>query len=201
MNAPLKAVASSAKLEVTMRNLGREARAAARVLALAPAAQKNRALAAMARAIRESRAAILAANEQDVAEAKSAGASAAFVDRLTLRPAGIEAMAAGLEVIRKLKDPVGAVMASWRRPNGMRIERVRVPLGVVGVIYESRPNVTADAGALCLKAGNAVILRGGSDSFRSSRAIHAALVEGLVEAGLPPRPLRWCRPAIAKPSA
>jgi glutamate-5-semialdehyde dehydrogenase len=185
MNASLKAVAGSAKLEVTMRNLGREARAAARVLALAPAAQKNRALAAMAKAIRESRAAILAANEQDIAEAKSAGASAAFVDRLSLRPASIEAMAAGLEVIRKLKDPVGSVMASWRRPNGMRIERVRVPLGVVGVIYESRPNVTADAGALCLKAGNAVILRGGSDSFRSSRAIHAALVEGLAEAGLP----------------
>jgi glutamate-5-semialdehyde dehydrogenase len=185
MNAPLKAVAASTKLEVTMRNLGRDARAAARVLALAPAAQKNRALAAMAKAIRRSRSAILAANEQDVAEAKSAGASAAFVDRLTLRPASIEAMATGLEVIRKLKDPAGAVMASWRRPNGMRIERVRVPLGVVGVIYESRPNVTADAGALCLKAGNAVILRGGSDGFRSSRAIHAALVEGLVEAGLP----------------
>ncbi len=94
-------------------------------------------------------------------------------------------MAAGLDVIRKLKDPVGTVLASWRRPNGMRIERVRVPLGVVGVIYESRPNVTADAGALCLKAGNAVILRGGSESFRSARAIHAALVEGLVEAELP----------------
>src|SRR5580700_6166109 len=185
MNAPLKAVAGSAKLEVTMRNLGREARTAARVLALAPAAQKNRALAAMAKDIRGSRSAILAANEQDVAEAKSAGASAAFVDRLTLRPASIEAMADGLEAIRKLKDPVGAVMASWRRPNGMHIERVRVPLGVIGVIYESRPNVTADAGALCLKAGNAVILRGGSDGFRSSRAIHAALVEGLVEAGLP----------------
>jgi glutamate-5-semialdehyde dehydrogenase len=185
MNAPLKAIAGSTKLEVTMRNLGRDARAAARVLALAPAAQKNRALAAMAKAIRRARSAILAANEQDVAEAKSAGASAAFIDRLTLRPAGIEAMATGLEVIRKLKDPVGIVTASWRRPNGMRIERVRVPLGVVGVIYESRPNVTADAGALCLKAGNAVILRGGSDSFRSSRAIHAALVEGLIEAGLP----------------
>jgi glutamate-5-semialdehyde dehydrogenase len=185
MNAPLKAVAGSTKLDVTMRNLGREAHAAARVLALAPAAQKNRALAAMAKAIRGSRSAILAANEHDVAEAKAAGASAAFVDRLTLRPASIEAMAAGLEAICKLKDPVGTVMASWRRPNGMRIERVRVPLGVVGVIYESRPNVTADAGALCLKAGNAVILRGGSDGFRSSRAIHAALIEGLIEAKLP----------------
>ena len=185
MNAPLKAVAGSTKLEVTMRNLGREARAAARVLALAPAAQKNRALAAMAKAMRSCRSTILAANAQDLAEAKSAGASAAFLDRLTLKPASIEAMASGLEVIRKLKDPIGAIMASWRRPNGMRIERVRVPLGVVGVIYESRPNVTADAGALCLKAGNAVILRGGSDSFRSSRAIHTALVEGLAEAGLP----------------
>jgi len=185
MNAPLKAVAGSTKLEVTMRNLGGEARAAARALALAPAAQKNRALTAMAKAIRGSRAAILAANEQDVADARSGGASAAFVDRLTLKPSSIEAMAAGMEVIRRLKDPVGTVMASWRRPNGMRIERVRVPLGVVGVIYESRPNVTADAGALCLKAGNAVILRGGSDGFRSSWAIHAALVEGLAEAGLP----------------
>ena len=185
MNAPLKAIAASTKLEVTMRNLGRDARAAARMLALAPAAQKNRALAAMAKAIRGARSVILAANEQDIAEAKAAGASDAFVDRLTLRPASIEAMAGGLEVIRKLRDPVGAVMASWRRPNGIRIERVRVPLGVAGVIYESRPNVTADAGALCLKAGNAVILRGGSDSFRSSRAIHAALVEGLLEAGLP----------------
>src|SRR5579862_906140 len=185
MNAPLKAVAGSTKLEVTMRNLGREARAAARVLALAPAAQKNRALAAMSKAIRGSRSVIMAANEQDVAEAKAAGTSTAFVDRLALAPASIEAMASGLEMIRKLKDPVGVIIASWRRPNGMRLERVRVPLGVVGVIYESRPNVTADAGALCLKAGNAVILRGGSDSFRSARAVHAAMVHGLVEAGLP----------------
>jgi glutamate-5-semialdehyde dehydrogenase len=185
MNIPLKAVHSAGTLEATMRAIGRQARDAARVLALAPAAQKNRALAAMAKAIRSSRAAILAANAEDVAEAKAAGATAAFVDRLTLNPAAIEAMAAGLETIRKLKDPVGSIMASWRRPNGMRIERVRVPLGVVGVIYESRPNVTADAGALCLKAGNAVILRGGSDSFRSSRAIYTALVAGLRAAGLP----------------
>jgi len=185
MNAPLKALQSAGNLQATMRAIGREARAAARVLALAPAAHKNRALAAMAKAVRSSRATILAANTDDVAEAKSAGASASFLDRLTLNPASIEAMAAGLDVIRKLKDPVGSIVASWRRPNGMRIERVRVPLGVVGVIYESRPNVTADAGALCLKAGNAVILRGGSESFRSSRAIHAALVAGLVEAGLP----------------
>ncbi len=183
MNVPLKAVQGN--LDVTMRAIGRQARDAARVLALAPAAQKNRALAAMAKAVRSARAAILAANAEDVAEAKSAGANAAFVDRLTLTPQAIEAMASGFETIRKLKDPVGNVMAAWRRPNGMRIERVRVPLGVVGVIYESRPNVTADAGALCLKAGNAVILRGGSESFRSSRAIHAAMAAGLREAGLP----------------
>src|SRR6202020_791418 len=189
MNAPLKAVGSQgkveSKLEATMRDIGRAAREAARALALAPAAQKNRALAAMAKAIHGSAAAILAANREDLAEAKSAGATAAFLDRLTLDAARIEAMAGGLDVIRKLKDPVGTVLASWRRPNGMRIERVRVPLGVVGVIYESRPNVTADAGALCLKAGNAAILRGGSESLRSAQAIHAALVEGLVEAGLP----------------
>lgn len=186
MNVPLKAVQSSAPdLEATMHGIGREARAAAQVLALAPAAQKNRALAAMAKALRRSGKAILAANGDDLAEATSAGATPAFLDRLRLSASSVEAMAAGLEVIRKLKDPVGSVLAGWRRPNGLRIERVRVPLGVIGVIYESRPNVTADAGALCLKAGNAVILRGGSESFRSSRAIHAALVVGLTEAGLP----------------
>jgi glutamate-5-semialdehyde dehydrogenase len=185
MNAPLKPVQAVGDLEAAMRALGCEVREAARALALAPPAQKNRALTAMAKAIRGSCSEILAANAEDVAEAKSAGANSAFLDRLTLSPAAIESMAAGIEVIRKLKDPVGGIMAAWRRPNGMRIERVRVPLGVVGVIYESRPNVTADAGALCLKAGNAVILRGGSDSFRSSRAIHAALAAGVVEAGLP----------------
>jgi len=185
MNAPLKAVGSSGTLAATMRDIGRDARAAARVLALAPTSQKNRALAAMAKAIRGSRAAILAANAEDLAEAKSAHATVAFLDRLTLDAERIEAMAAGLDVIRKLKDPVGGILTSWRRPNGMRIERVRVPLGVIGVIYESRPNVTADAGALCLKAGNAAILRGGSEGFRSARAIHGAMVEGLVEAGLP----------------
>ena len=185
MNAPLKAVESAGKLDAAMREIGRDARRAAQVLALAPAARKNRALAAMAKAVRGAQSAILAANAEDVAEAKSKGATAAFLDRLTLDAKRIEAMAAGLDVIRKLKDPVGAVMATWRRPNGMRIERVRVPLGVVGVIYESRPNVTADAAALCLKAGNAVILRGGSESFRSVRAIHAALVEGLAAAELP----------------
>ena len=189
MNAPLKAIDDqgkvASKLDATMRGIGRKARQAARVLALAPAAQKNRALAAMAKAVRGSETAILAANCEDLAAARAAGATAAFLDRLTLDAARIEAMAEGLDVIRKLKDPVGDVLASWRRPNGMRIERVRVPLGVVGVIYESRPNVTADAGALCLKAGNAAILRGGSEGFRSAGAIHAALVAGLVEAGLP----------------
>jgi glutamate-5-semialdehyde dehydrogenase len=185
MNAPLTAVDSPGKLEATMRDLGREARRAAHVLALAPASQKNRALQAMAKALRGARAAILAANGEDVAEAKSAGATDAFIDRLALDAARIEAMAAGLDTIRKLKDPVGRIMAAWRRPNGMRIERVCAPLGVIGVIYESRPNVTTDAGALCLKAGNAAVLRGGSDSFRSASAIHAALVKGLLEAGLP----------------
>jgi glutamate-5-semialdehyde dehydrogenase len=200
MNAPLKAAGASvrlktaqgemvpvetAQLETSMRAIGRAARHAGHALALAPAARKNRALGAMAAAIRRSRAAILAANADDVAAAKAAGATGAFLDRLTLNAGRIDAMAAGLDAVRKLKDPVGTVLASWRRPNGMRIERVRVPLGVIGVIYESRPNVTADAGALALKAGNAVILRGGSDSFRSTSAIHAALVEGLKQAGLP----------------
>jgi glutamate-5-semialdehyde dehydrogenase len=185
MNAPLQALGSTGKLEAAMRALGSDAREAARAVALAPALQKNRALAAMAKAVRASRTAILAANAQDVAQAKAAQATSAFIDRLALNEARVEAMAAGIETVRKLKDPVGSVTAAWRRPNGMRIERVRVPLGVVGVIYESRPNVTADAGALCLKAGNAVVLRGGSDSFRSSQAIHAALVSGLREADLP----------------
>src|SRR5580700_9553616 len=175
MNALLKAIDgqgnTQSKLEAAMRDIGREARQAARALALASASQKNRALAAMAKAIRGAAAAILAANREDLADARAAGATAAFLDRLTLDTARIEAMAEGLDVIRKLKDPVGTVLASWRRPNGMRIERVRVPLGVVGVIYESRPNVTADAGALCLKAGNAAILRGGSESLRSAQAI------------------------------
>ena len=174
-----------AGLAATMRQLGGDARAAARTLALAPTAQKNRALAAMAKAIRAAVPAILAANAQDRDDAKAAGATPAFLDRLALDRSRIAAMADGIDVIRKLKDPVGTVMGSWRRPNRMRIERVRVPLGVVGVIYESRPNVTADAGALCLKAGNAAVLRGGSESFRSCRAIHAAMAEGLMEAGLP----------------
>ncbi len=186
MTAPLKSIEGTGDIAAAMAEVGRGARAAARVLALAPAEQKNRALDAMAAAIRAQKAAILAANAEDVAEARAAGASEAFLDRLTLNAARVEAMAAGMEVIRDLKDPVGTVMASWTRPNGMTIERVRVPLGVIGIIYESRPNVTADAGALCLKSGNAAILRGGSDSLRSSRAIHLAMQQGLRQAGLPP---------------
>ena len=185
MSASLKTIEGTPDVAALMRDIGRRARAAARVLALAPAEQKNRALKAMAGALRADRGAILAANGEDIAEAKAASANAAFLDRLTLNDKAIEAMAAGLETIAALKDPVGAVMESWTRPNGMTIERVRVPLGVIGIIYESRPNVTADAAALALKAGNAVILRGGSESLRSARAIHAALTKGLREAGLP----------------
>jgi glutamate-5-semialdehyde dehydrogenase len=184
MTAPLKSIEGTSIADA-MADIGRRARGAARTLALSPAAQRDKALTAMAQAIRDSEAAILAANAEDVAEVKTAGTNAAFLDRLTLTPKGVASMASGVEVVRDLNDPIGAVMESWTRPNGMTIERVRVPLGVIGVIYESRPNVTADAAVLCLKAGNAVILRGGSESFRSARAIHAALVEGLRAAGLP----------------
>jgi glutamate-5-semialdehyde dehydrogenase len=185
MTAPLKTVESTSDTAGLMHDIGRRAKDAARMLALAPAAQKDQALAAMAVAIRAQKAAILAASAEDIAEAKSAGATAAFLDRLALNDKRIAAMADGLDVVRALADPVGAVTERWTRPNGMTIERVRVPLGVIGMIYESRPNVTADAAALCLKAGNTVILRGGSESARSNRAIHAALVEGLNGAGLP----------------
>jgi glutamate-5-semialdehyde dehydrogenase len=185
MTAPLKSVEGSTDIAATMRGMGTRARRAARAVALASKAQKRAALAAMAQAIRAAKVDILAANADDVAEAKAGGATAAFVDRLALDDKRVAAMAEGLDVVRALPDPVGAVMEAWTRPNGMTIERVRVPLGVVGVIYESRPNVTADAGALCLKAGNAVILRGGSESFRSARAIHAALADGLRRGGLP----------------
>lgn len=172
-------------IESAMMDIGAGARAAARQLANAPGDRKNAALAAMARMVRCSAAKLLAANAEDVSHARADGMAVSFVDRLTLTPERIEAIAAGIEAIAALDDPVGSVIASWRRPNGLQIERVRTPLGVIGVIYESRPNVTADAGALCLKAGNAVILRGGSDSYASSRAIHDCLVRGLLEAGLP----------------
>ncbi|MBR0935103.1 glutamate-5-semialdehyde dehydrogenase [Bradyrhizobium jicamae] len=185
MTAPLKAIDGNADLAALMTDLAANARAAARVLALAPPEQKNRALAAIAAAIRAHAPAILAANAEDVAEARAAGITSAFLDRLTLTQARVDGMADGVATVRGIPDPVGAITESWQRPNGMTIERVRVPLGVIGVIFESRPNVAADAGVLCLKAGNAVILRGGSDSFRSCRAIHDCLVQGLREAGLP----------------
>jgi glutamate-5-semialdehyde dehydrogenase len=168
-----------------MQSIGSAARAAALVVAAASSAQKNRALMAAGAALRDSRAAILAANDEDMREAASRGLSAAMLDRLRLDAARVEAMARGLEDIARLEDPIGARLAEWSRPNGLRIARVCVPLGVIGIIYESRPNVTADAGALCLKSGNAVILRAGSESSRSSGAIHACLVQGLAAAGLP----------------
>ncbi|MDO8875918.1 MAG: glutamate-5-semialdehyde dehydrogenase [Pseudolabrys sp.] len=189
MTTPLKSIEGTGDLAAMMAGIGRAARAAARLLALAPAAQKDKALAAMAKAIRAHQAAILAANAEDIAEAKAHGKSTnmtgAFLDRLKLDAAKIDGIASGIETVAALGDPVGAITESWTRPNGMTIERVRVPLGVIGIVYESRPNVTADAGALCLKSGNAAILRGGSDSTHSSRAIYAALVEGLRDAGLP----------------
>jgi glutamate-5-semialdehyde dehydrogenase len=184
MTASLKAIDGNGDLPARMNELAARARAAARVLSLAPPEQKNRALEAMERAIRKHAAAILTANAEDVTEFRTTGATAAFIDRLTLTQTRVDAMADGIAIVRDLPDPVGVVTESWQRPNGMTIERVRVPLGVVAVIFESRPNVAADAGVLCLKSGNAVILRGGSDSYRSCRAIHACLVEGLHEAGL-----------------
>jgi glutamate-5-semialdehyde dehydrogenase len=173
------------KLAADLRAMGQAARAAARVLARAKAEVKTAALHAMAAAIRANAADILAANAADYAEARIGGQSAAFLDRLLLTPARIAAMAQSVDDIADLPDPVGAVMAQWQQPSGLTISRVRTPLGVIGVIFESRPNVTADAGALCLKAGNAVILRTGSGALRSAKAIHAAMVVGLRETGLP----------------
>ncbi len=174
-----------ADLAAAMLAMGKRARAAARVLALADADTKTNALKAAANAVRAATADILAANARDVARAQAEGVSGSFLDRLSLTPARIEAMAEGIEAVAGLADPVGKVTERWERPNGMLIERVRTPLGVIGVIYESRPNVTADAAALCLRSGNAVILRGGSDSLASSGAIHRAFVAGLASAGLP----------------
>jgi glutamate-5-semialdehyde dehydrogenase len=170
----------------TMRAIGEAARAAVRELATTPAEQKDRALTAAAQAIGERRKEILAANERDMAAAGAGKLTAALLDRLKLDDKRIEAMAAGLTEIARFPDPIGAVMAEWTRPNGLKIARVRVPLGVIGIIYESRPNVTADAGGICLKSGNAAILRGGSESFHSSSAIHSALIDGLRAANLPP---------------
>jgi glutamate-5-semialdehyde dehydrogenase len=171
--------------DCNMLALGKNARSAAKALALAPTPQKNAALLAMAKAVRGSSEKIIAANRAEITAAKARGLKESFIDRLTLTPARVEAMAKGLEEIAALPDPVGATLSQWIRPNGMVISRVRVPIGVIGIVFESRPNVTADAGALCMKSGNAAILRGGSDGFQSSRLIVDALQAGLVAAGLP----------------
>jgi glutamate-5-semialdehyde dehydrogenase len=167
-----------------MRALGAQARDAAATLARATTEAKNAALLTAAKELRARTAAIIEANKLDLAAATEANRPASYLDRLMLDPRRIEGMARGLEEVAALADPAGSVLAQWTRPNGLKIERVRVPLGVIGIIYESRPNVTADAGALCLKAGNAAILRGGSDSHHSSRAIQVCLARGLREAGL-----------------
>jgi glutamate-5-semialdehyde dehydrogenase len=180
-----RAGGADATLSDSLAALGRTARIASRAVALASTEAKNAALRAAASEIRRQLDAILAANARDVADAKARGTAASFLDRLTLDPARVEAIARGLEEIADLPEPVGRILARFERPNGLKIERVSTPLGVIGVIYESRPNVTADAGGLCLKAGNAAILRGGSESLRSSMAIHACLVAGLKAAGLP----------------
>ena len=168
-----------------MNSIGLAARAAAPALELASSDQKNRALQAAAEALGARRREILAANEQDMRTTRAQGATAALLDRLKLDDQRVDSMARALEDIARLPDPIGTVLAEWTRPNGMRIQRRRVPLGVIGIIYESRPNVTADAGALCLKSGNAVILRGGSESARSNAAVHACLQAGLAAADLP----------------
>ena len=185
MNMAETIATAAVDLERDMLALGDRARNAATLLATAPTASKQAALRAMASSIRASQAQLLAANAADVARAKAAGKPASFLDRLTLTPERIEAMAKGLEDVAGLPDPVGAVMANWQRPNGLDFTRVRVPIGVIGIIYESRPNVTADAGALAMMSGNAAILRGGSDSHDSSGLIVACLQAGLEEAGLP----------------
>ncbi len=184
VGAPAQAFEDANDLAALMRDIGTQARQASRVLALASTGQKDAALGAMAQECRAREGDILAANAHDLAEAKASGANKAFLDRLALDANRVAAMADGIAVVRDLADPIGRVMERWTRPNGMSIERVRVPLGVIGIIYESRPNVTADAAALSLKAGNTAILRGGSESYRSNRAIHAALIAALRKAGL-----------------
>jgi glutamate-5-semialdehyde dehydrogenase len=177
---------SADRIGELMEGLGRAATEAADTLALAPAAQKNAALAAAAAAIRERSAGILAANERDMSAARAAHLSGARLERLKLDAARVEAIAQSIDDVAALPDPIGTVVAEWERPNGLRIQRVRVPIGVIGIIYESRPNVTTDAGALCLKSGNAAILRGGSESRHSNAALYAALAAGLEAAQLPP---------------
>jgi glutamate-5-semialdehyde dehydrogenase len=183
--SPVSPMNADVPLRELMQDIGRAAVQASASLALSSSEQRSRALIAAAAAIRSSAAQIIAANQADMQAAQSANVSAALLDRLMLDAKRVAAMAQGVEAVAALVDPVGTVSAEWTRPNGLRIQRVRVPLGVIGIIYESRPNVTADAGALCLKSGNAVILRGGSESVRSNTAIHACLVEGLKSAGLP----------------
>ena len=173
------------KIHQLMARIGAAAKAAARALALAPTEAKNKALTEAAQSLRRRKNEILSANAKDMAAGEDKGLSAPMLDRLALTDERLEGMATGLDEIAKLNDPIGTVLEDRERPNGLRIQRVRVPLGVIGVIYESRPNVTADAGSLCLKAGNAVILRGGSESFHSSRAIMESLGNGLKAAGLP----------------
>jgi glutamate-5-semialdehyde dehydrogenase len=186
-----KATDTTEATTALMCEIGVAARAAARQLALAPREAKDRALLAAAKAIRRDAEAILAANAKDVAMARAAGRLESYIDRLALTDARVGAIAKGLEDVAGLDDPVGSVLADWTRPNGLRIQRIRVPIGVIGIIYESRPNVTADAGALSLKSGNAAILRGGSDSHHSSVAIHACIVEGLVAASLPETAIQY----------
>jgi glutamate-5-semialdehyde dehydrogenase len=178
-------LAEAINITDVMGQIGRQARSAARALASATAERKYAALIGAAHAVRERRDEILAANAIDMANARAKGMTSAFQDRLLLTEARLDAIADALRAIAELPDPVGRIIAEWDRPNGLHIERVRTPLGVIGVIYESRPNVTADAGALCLKSGNAVILRGGSDSVHSSRALVECLRLGLKQAGLP----------------
>ena len=185
MSAGQRAELAVESLESVMTGLGRAAAASRAALAQSSGETRNHALRAAAQAIRDQRAAILAANARDMEAARARNLSAAMLDRLQLNDKRVEAMAAGIEQIAELPDPIGAVSAEWTRPNGLLIQRVRVPLGVIGIIYESRPNVTADAGALCLKSANPVILRGGSESRLSSAAIHECLVAGLKAAGLP----------------
>lgn len=184
MDAKLEPI-QGGDVNALMREIGLRAKAAAKALALAAPAKKSAALKAAAKAVREDAARILQANAEDIADAKKNGAGPAFIDRLMLDQKRIDAMVEGIETIGGVPDPVGEVTAAWDRPNGLKIERVRTPLGVIAVVYESRPNVTADAGALAFKAGNAVILRGGSDSFRSAGAIHKAMTRGIAGEGLP----------------
>jgi glutamate-5-semialdehyde dehydrogenase len=176
---------AGAGLQAQMSAMGRAARAAAKVLRVADAQTRTRAIAAMADAVRADAAAILAANARDVADARAAGLAPAMVDRLLLDNARVEAMAKALETVAAIRDPLGAEMDRWDRPNGLNIARVRTPIGVIAIIYESRPNVTADAAALCVRSGNAGILRGGSECLASNLAIHAAVAKGLAAAGLP----------------